>query len=285
MSPQEYCQQKAAGSGSSFYYSFLFLPQARREAITALYAFCREVDDAVDEPSDAGVARARIAWWRDEVNRLYKGDGNHPVSKALEPCLKPFNITAKNMHAVIDGMEMDLEQTRYLDYPGLALYCERVAGVVGLMASEIFGKTQESTLEYARQLGHAFQMTNIIRDVGEDARRGRIYLPIDEMQRFQVPAHEILNAKHSERFVALMQFQTERARELYRKAYSLLPEADRRSQRPGLMMAAIYSTLLQEIERDGYQVLNQRTSLTPIRKLWLAWKTFVRARPLALPGI
>lgn len=285
MSPQEYCQQKAAGSGSSFYYSFLFLPQARREAITALYAFCREVDDAVDEPSDTGVARARIAWWRDEVNRLYRGEGDHPVSKALEPCLKPFNITAKNMHAVIDGMEMDLEQTRYLDYPGLALYCERVAGVVGLMASEIFGRTQDSTLEYARQLGHAFQMTNIIRDVGEDARRGRIYLPNDDLQRFKVPAHEILNAKHSERFVSLMQFQTDRARELYRKAYSLLPEADRRSQRPGLMMAAIYSTLLQEIERDGYQVLNQRTSLTPIRKLWLAWKTFVQAKPLALPGM
>lgn len=284
MTPQQYCQQKAAASGSSFYYSFLFLPAPRREAITALYAFCREVDDAVDEPSDPAIARNRIAWWRDEVLRLFRGEGEHPVSKALAPCLVPFNITQANMLAVIDGMEMDLEQTRYLDYPGLSLYCERVAGVVGLMASEIFGRSQEATLEYARQLGHAFQMTNIIRDVGEDARRGRIYLPIDELQRFKVPAHEILAGTYSDRFQALMAFQTERARELYRQAYALLPAADRRSQRPGLMMAAIYSTLLDEIERDGFQVLHQRTSLTPIRKLWLAWKTFVTARPQAVGG-
>jgi phytoene synthase len=272
MTPQEYVQQKAAGSGSSFYYAFLFLPKPRRAAITAFYAFCREVDDVVDEVSDPGVARTKLAWWRSEVAKSYRGQPEHPVMRALMPCAAGFGIEERHLHAVIDGCEMDLQQTRYLDFPGLERYCHLVAGIVGEVAARIFGQTQPRTTEYAHRLGLAFQLTNIIRDVGEDAMRGRIYLPIDELQRFGVKAQEILERKYSGRFTALMNFQCDRARATKAEALSLLPPQDRRAQKPGLMMASIYRTLLDEIERDGFQVLHQRVSLTPLRKFWLAWK-------------
>jgi phytoene synthase len=279
MTPDEYCQDKAARSGSSFYYSFLFLPPERRRAITALYAFCREVDDVVDEMRDAGVARVKLDWWQTEVDRMFAGDPQHPVTRALKPHADSYDITRGRLVEVIDGMRMDLEQNRYLDFPGLSLYCRRVAGVVGEMASGVFGRSDPVTLRYAETLGLAFQLTNIIRDVGEDARKGRIYLPIEDLQRFGVTVGEILGARHSDRFVALMAFQAERARAQYRAAYALLPEVDRRTQRPGLIMSSIYSTLLEEIERDRFLVLDRRTSLTPIRKLWLAWRTWVSGKP------
>ena len=272
MSPQDYVQQKAAASGSSFYYAFLFLPRPRRAAITAFYAFCREVDDVVDEVSDPGVAQTKLAWWRNEVAQAFAGQPSHPVTKALMPLAADYDITPKQLLAVIDGCQMDLGQTRYLDYPGLQQYCHLVAGVVGEVAARIFGQTLAQTTQYAHTLGLAFQLTNIIRDVGEDALRGRIYLPVSELQRFDVKAHEILQRVHSERFVALMRFQAERAHGLYDQALALLPREDRRAQKPGLMMASIYRTLLREIEAENFQVLNQRTSLTPLRKFWLAWK-------------
>ena len=275
MTPDDYCQEKAAKSGSSFYYSFLFLPPERRRAITALYAFCREVDDVVDECSDASVARIKLAWWRTQVDQLFAGQAEHPVTRALQPHLETCGISRDRMLAVIDGMEMDLDQTRYLDWPGLRKYCWHAAGVVGELSAGVFGHTDARTLEYAGKLGLAFQLTNIIRDVGDDARRGRIYLPVNELQQFDVKAAEILNGTYSDRFAALMKFQADRARQLYREAMASLPEADRRAQRPGLMMAAIYYALLDEIERDNWQVLHQRISLTPLRKLWLAWKTWV----------
>jgi phytoene synthase len=276
MSPDEYCQQKTAQSGSSFYYSFLFLAPDRRRAITALYAFCREVDDTVDEATDQSVARIKLAWWRVEVGAMYKGTPTHPVTQAMRPHLATCRIEEQHLLAIIDGMEMDLDQSRYLDYPGLQRYCWHVAGVVGILSAGIFGVTNPQTLKYAEKLGLAFQLTNIIRDVGEDARKGRIYLPVNELQQFGVTAADLLNARHSDKFEALMRFQSERARKLYDEAFALLPAQDRRAQRPGLMMAAIYRTLLDEIERDNFHVLTQRISLTPLRKLWLAWKTYVR---------
>jgi phytoene synthase len=275
MTPEDYCQQKAAQSGSSFYYSFLFLPPQRRQAITALYAFCREVDDVVDETSDASIAQTTLQWWRHEVRQMLAGSPNHPVTKALQPHLQTFNLRSEHLLAVIDGMEMDLTQTRYLDFPALERYCWHVASVVGIMSASIFGYTDQRTLEYAEKLGMAFQLTNIIRDVGEDARRGRIYLPINELQKFEVTAAEVLNAKHSDRFEALMKFQLARAQAYYNEAFTLLPQTDRRAQRPGLIMAAIYRTLLDEISNDGLRVLQHKVSLTPLRKLWLAWKTWI----------
>ena len=276
MSPDDYCQQKTAQSGSSFYYSFLFLPPERRRAITALYAYCREVDDTVDDCTDESVARIKLAWWRKEIANMYAGQQSHPVTQALQPHLALYDLKQEHLQAIIDGMEMDLNQTRYLDYAALSKYCWHVASVVGILSASIFGATRPETLRYAEKLGHAFQLTNIIRDVGEDARKGRIYLPINELQQFNVTAADLLNARHSEKFEQLMAFQTARAQAAYDEAYALLPKEDRRAQRPGLMMAAIYRTLLTEVEADGYHVLTQRISLTPIRKLWLAWKTYIR---------
>jgi phytoene synthase len=275
MTPDEYCQQKAAASGSSFYYSFLFLPAERRRAITALYAYCREVDDVVDETSETQLAATKLAWWRAEIANLFAGNPQHPVTKALAPFLERFSISQAHLGEIIDGMEMDLTQTRYLDWPGLERYCHRVAGVVGLLAAGIFGYRDARTLEYARELGIAFQLTNIIRDVGEDARKNRIYLPMSDLKQFGVPAADVLNARQTPEFGRLMEFETRRAKDYYAKAFAALPAADRKSQRAGLIMAAIYRTLLDEIERDGFKVLTQRTSLTPLRKLWIAWKTWV----------
>ena len=276
MTPKEYCQQKASASGSSFYYSFLFLPPERRQAITALYAFCREVDDVVDECNDPQVAAGKLAWWRAEIDGLYAGRPQHPVTLALQAVLPRFNLPQELLLEIIDGMEMDLRQTRYLDFKALSLYCYRVASVVGLLAAEIFGYTDRQTLKYANDLGMAFQLTNIIRDVGEDARRGRVYLPMDELKRFEVPVADVLNARHSENFRRLMEFQIERAEGYYAQAMNQLPDVERKTQRPGLIMAAIYRTLLDEIKRDGCLVLKQRTSLTPLRKLWIAWRTWVK---------
>ena len=276
MTPDEYTQQKAAASGSSFYYSFLFLPAERRRAITALYAFCREVDDVVDEVSDVGIARTKLAWWRTEVANLFAGHARHPVTQALAPFTTTHAIDAGRMNEIIDGMEMDLAYHRYPDFESLKLYCHRAAGVVGQLSASIFGYTEASTLEYAESLGIAFQLTNIIRDVGEDARRDRVYLPQDELARFGLAAEDILARKGGEPFVKLMRFQAERAQSYYDLAFSKLAPADRRSQRAGLIMAAIYRTLLAEIQRDDFQVLEQRVALTPVRKLWIAWKTWVR---------
>ena len=276
MTPEEYCQQKAASSGSSFYYSFMFLPPHRRRAITALYAFCREVDDVVDECQDLQIAATKLAWWRQEVAKLYAGKPDHPVTQALQPLLSEFAIPQEQLLEIIDGMEMDLQQSRYLDFKALSLYCYRVASVVGLLAAEIFGYQDRKTLKYAHDLGMAFQLTNIIRDVGEDARRGRVYLPMDELKRFDVSVADILSARHSDNFRKLMEFQIERAEQYYAQAMSSLPATDRKTQRPGLVMAAIYRTLLEEIKNDGCLVLNQRTSLTPIRKLWIAWRTWIK---------
>ncbi|OWY40002.1 squalene synthase HpnD [Xenophilus sp. AP218F] len=275
MTPDQYCEDKAAASGSSFYYSFRFLPEERRRAITALYAFCREVDDAVDECHDLGVAQAKLAWWRSEVAKLYQGQPEHPVTLALKPHVAAFQLPQTQLEEIIDGMEMDLSMVRYQRFQDLLLYCHRVAGVVGQLAAQIFGYQDRRTLKYAHELGIAFQLTNIIRDVGEDARRDRIYLPMEELQRFNCPAMDILHYQESEPFKALMAFQIERAEQHYRQAWDLLPAVDRKAQRPGLLMAAIYRATLEEIKQDGAgKVLNQRLSLGTGRKLWLAWKTW-----------
>ena len=272
MTPQDYVQQKAAASGSSFYYAFLFLPSHRRAAITAFYAFCREVDDVVDDAVDPSVAATKLAWWQTEVAKAYAGSPSHPVMRALMPLAADYKIEARHLNAIIEGCQMDLNQTRYLDFAALQRYSHLVAGIVGEVAAQIFGQTQPQTTAYAHKLGQALQLTNIIRDVGEDAMRGRIYLPVADLQQFDVKAHEVLKRTYSDRFTRLMQFQTARAHAIYDEAIALLPSADRRAQKPGLMMASIYRALLREIERDNFQVLHQRVSLTPLRKLWLAWR-------------
>lgn len=276
MTPDQYCKSKAAQSGSSFYYSFMFLPPDRRRAITALYAFCREVDDLVDENLDENVARTSLAWWHTEVNAVYKGTPQHPVTRALVPVVKQYNLPQNHFHEIIDGMEMDLQQHRYADFVALQKYCYRVASIVGMLAAKIFGYTDPDTIKYAQDLGLAFQLTNIIRDVGEDARRGRIYLPLEELNLFDVSTNDILQGQESENFQKLMQFQIDRAHRYYHQAFEQLPSADRKAQRTGLIMAAIYRATLEEIVASGCHVLKERVSLTPLRKLWLAWQTWIQ---------
>ena len=273
MDPDAYCEEKVGRSRSNFAGSFRILPEARRRAITAVYAFCREVDDIVDEVADPSVARMKLAWWRTEIAAAYRGSPQHPVAQALQKVVAEYRLPQEHFAEVIDGMEMDLQQSRYLDFATLERYCHRVAGVVGLISAEIFGYEDPATRSYAEGLGIAFQLTNIIRDVGEDASRGRIYIPDDELRRFGVAVSDIFARRTSAGFRSLMAFQVERARQRYALALAELPAKDRRAQRPGLIMAAIYRALLDAIESEGYRVLDKRVALTPLFKAWIAWKT------------
>lgn len=279
MDAHQYCQDRAAASGSSFYYSFVFLPPETRRAITAFYALCRELDDVVDECHERQVAEAKLDWWRSEIARFAEGAPEHPATRALFDTPQGRVIPAALLLEVVDGMAMDLDHTRYPDFKALHLYCYRVAGVVGEIAASIFdgarGEHDRDIRRYAHELGLAFQLTNIIRDVGEDARRGRIYLPQDELARFGVAEADLLSGRDSPEFQALMAFQYERAIAHYDSAFAALPAAAKRAQRPGLVMAAIYRSLLDEIRRDSFPVLRARVSLTPLRKLWLASKTWL----------
>ncbi len=274
MTPEQYCQQKAANSGSSFYYSFLFLPTEKRKAITALYAFCREVDDVVDECSDPSVAESRLNWWHEEIDALYAGNPSHPVSHALSAALQHFDLHREYLQEIIVGMQMDLHINRYNTFDDLKLYCHRVAGVVGLLAVEIFGSTHRDTQKFAENLGMAFQLTNIIRDAKEDAMRDRIYIPAVELQTFNVRESDLQLPKTTTAVRDLLEFQMQRAREYYRKALDILPDCDRFNQASSLVMAAIYQALLDEIGKDNFQVMEHRIKLTPVRKLWIAWKTY-----------
>lgn len=273
MQPDEYCQQKVAASGSSFYYSFLFLPLQQRQAINALYAFCREVDDCVDECSDPDIARQKLGWWRGEIERVFHDAPQHPVGIALHTSLDHFKLAEQHFHAIIDGMLMDTTQHHYATFEDLSLYCYRAAGVVGLLAAQIFGYRNEQTLDYARQLGTAFQLTNIIRDVREDAQRDRIYLPEEDLQQFGLTRQDIINANHSENMREMLNFQIQRAQAFYDRAFACLPDEDRDTQRSGIIMAAIYRRLLEKIKSKPFMVFQQRASLSPLQKLWIAWNT------------
>jgi phytoene synthase len=279
MDAHQYCQERAAASGSSFYYSFVFLPPDTRRAITAFYALCRELDDVVDECHERQIAESKLNWWRAEIGRFAAGVPEHPATRALFDTPQGRNAPAALLLEIVDGMAMDLDYLRYPDFKSLNLYCYRVAGVVGEVAAAIFGgprnEDDRDIRRYAHELGLAFQLTNIIRDVGEDARRGRIYLPQDELARFGVAEADILKGRSTPEFQRLMQFQFERASAHYASAFAALPASARRTQRPGLVMAAIYRTLLDEIRRDHFPVLRARVSLTPMRKLWLAGKTWL----------
>jgi squalene synthase hpnD len=273
----DYCHQKAAESHSSFLSGFRFLSVEKRNAITVLYAFCRELDDVVDGCTDPNVAQITLNWWRSDLEKVFNNEmPEHPVHQALKDIRASFDLPKNEFEALIDGMQMDLEQARYGSFDELKLYCHRVAGVVGRLIARILGFSNPQTLEYAEKMGLALQLTNIIRDVGEDARQGRIYLPIEEMQKFDVPANVIMQCKPTDNFARLMQFQVDRARETYREAMLLLPAADKKSQKVGLIMAAIYYALLNEIDRDGAQnVLTYKIAIPSPRKKRIALKTWL----------
>ncbi|WP_130390284.1 presqualene diphosphate synthase HpnD [Cupriavidus agavae] len=276
MTPDQYCQDKAAKSGSSFYYSALRLPPERRQALTALQAWRIELDAIVHENHDAGVALQRLDWWRAELRRLYDGQGAHPVSQALRPSLDL--LPQAEMTQVLDGSEMDLAQSRYIDEAALAKYSRAVGGTFGRLSARVLGCSDPQTLAAAEKLGLSQLRIRILREMGSDARQGRIYIPVDTLQRFEVPAADIMQSRHAEPFVAMMRDQAAQARALYREALDTLPRADRRALRALLALAAIHHALLDEIEASQFQVLTQRIALTPMRKLWLAWKTWLRNR-------
>lgn len=278
MTPQQYCLQKTRESGSSFTLSFAFLPKAKRDAMTALYAFCREVDDVVDECTDYQIAQTKLGWWKQEIEQLFLATPQHPVTQALQPIIKTYGLQKTHFIEIIDGMQMDTQYNRYADFEQLGVYCFRVASVVGLLSAQIFGYTNPATLQYAHDLGMAFQLTNIIRDVGEDARRGRIYIPLDELERGRVTEQQLLNSEATPQMQALLLKQIARAELFYDKALQQLPHEDKKAQLPGLMMAAIYRTLLQEIKQDPNLVLNHKIALPPFRKLTLALGTWFKYR-------
>lgn len=274
MTPEQYCANRAARSGSSFYYAFRFLAAPRRRAVTALYAFCREVDDVVDDYTELAVAQTKLDWWRSEVERLFAGQPQHPVTRALTPALEEFDLAREYFVEILDGMEMDLAHQGYESYRELRLYCYRVAGVVGLLSAQIFGYQHHSTTRYASELGIALQLINILRDVREDARRGRVYLPAEALERYRVPLQDLTVDTTSSALGTLLQEHAELARQTYSGALTRLPEVDRFRQTPGLIMGQIYLTLLDEMEADGLQVLEHRVRLTPLRKLWIAWRCY-----------
>ena len=276
MTPQEYCKQKTKESHSSFLTAFIFLKKEKREALTALYAFCREVDDIADECQDHEIASKKLYWWRDEIDRLFKDEPQHPVSKALYPFTERFNLSKNYFIEIIDGMEMDVKFNRYESFEQLQLYCYRVASCVGILSAHIFGYKNKNTLTFAKNLGIALQLTNIIRDLGEDARRGRIYIPLDELKKLGVSEEEIISLKNSDKIKNLVKNQVDRAIKFYSLAIETLPAEDKKSQKIGLIMGNIYYVLLNEIAKDNPEkILNQKTILPGFRKLRISILTML----------
>ena len=278
MTPDQYCRDKTGGGGSSFYYSVLFLPAEQRRAVTALHALRRELEDVVDQCQDPAVAGATLAWWRQEIENTYNGGPNHPVCQALLPAVRKYPLEKAQFHAMIDGLAANLATSRYATFDALRQYCQRAASVPWRLSASILGGTDERVLGFAGDLGIALQLTAIIRDAGAHARQGRVYLPLEDLQRFGVTAEALLQGKESQEFYALMAFERERAEQYYEQALSRLPDGERARQLPGIIMAAIQRALLAEIAKDGDRVLRHRLHLTPLRKLWIAWRTRRRER-------
>jgi phytoene synthase len=270
--PHQYAERLAAAPGTSLYYAIRALAPEPRRAIAALYAFVHEVRRAARDVSDPGVARKKLLWWRDEAGRLCAGHPQHPAAQALAPAVAAHAIERERLDDVIEGAAMDIEYNAYPDFDALAVYCARVGGVPMQICARILGCSDPQTIAYARTLGIARELTRIIREVAADSRRGRIYLPLHELAEYGVTAEDVANARETANLKRLIGFQIGRARDHFDHAIALLPRVDRRAQRPTLALAAIDRALLAEIEADGCRVLTRRIALTPLRKLWIAWR-------------
>ncbi|WP_345814022.1 squalene/phytoene synthase family protein [Paraburkholderia sp. PREW-6R] len=272
MNFDEYCQQKAAPPGSSTYYAVRQAPAARQPLLTALFALRREFEETVKETSDPAIGRTKLAWWQKELAALASGNASHPVAKALAAYLPDVQSEYPALQALLAGFEMDLDQARYLDYPNLRRYVQAVGGTFATLVARASAKEPAQVESWAAPLGEALLLAQCVVETGNDARHGRIYVPIDEMQRFNVTAANLINRHYSDAFTELMRFETKRARDALQSSVAAVPAGERRAQRTLLAQAALALALLDEIERDGYQVLHQRIALTPIRKLWIAWR-------------
>ena len=264
-----FCRDVTRQSASSFYYALRLLPPVRRKALYAVYAFCRAVDDAVDE-AEAGAASQLVAEWRAELERCYQGAPLHPVTVALAVSLEQFPVPKSALCAVIDGVEMDLLKSRYATFAELELYCRRVASAVGLASIEVFGYTNPAARDYAVDVGLALQLTNILRDLSEDAERDRIYLPAEDLAAFDIPEEDLLRGVYNRRFCQLMEFECERARRYYASAETKLPAEDAASLRPAEVMRRTYSQVLDRIVAERYFVFGRRLGLSRTRKVALA---------------
>jgi phytoene synthase len=264
-----FCREVTRQSASSFYYALRLLPPARRKALYAVYAFCRAVDDAVDE-AEPGAAPRLVAEWRAELERCYQGAPLHPVTVALAVSLEQFPVPKAALGAVIDGVEMDLLKSRYATFAELELYCRRVASAVGLASIEIFGYTNPAARDYAVDVGLALQLTNILRDLSEDAERDRIYLPAEDLAAFGIPEEDLLRGVYNRRFCELMEFECGRARGYYTAAQAKLPPEDAASLRPAEVMRRTYAQVLDRIVEERYFVFGRRLGLSRTRKAALA---------------
>jgi len=267
-------------SRSNFYYAFLTLPRARRDALYSVYAFCRTVDDVADLGRDAGVQRAELARWRADVARCFEPGPppGHPIARQLAAAARAYPIPRAALEAIIDGCEMDLERVRFETAADLYPYCYRVASAVGLCCIEIFGYTDPGARDYAVKLGTALQLTNIVRDVGADARDGRVYLPQQDLRQFGVTEDDLVAGRYGERFVKLMEHQAARARQFYAAAAAAYPTADARALIAAQIMGGIYRALLDEIEARRFAVLGERVTLPARRKVAIALRCWAAAR-------
>jgi phytoene synthase len=264
-------------SGSNFACAFLFLPRSRRDAIRALYAFCREVDDSVDAAPDAAEASRRVEGWRAELDACYAGRPAHPITRSLAGHLRSYPIRREDLEEIVAGVSMDIQPRRYATFEDLSLYCHRVASAVGLACLEIFGYTQPAARDYAVTLGLAFQLTNILRDLKSDAARGRIYIPQEDLAACGCPEEDLQAARPTPAFLRLMRLECGRARALFGQAAALLPPADRRSLVAAEIMRAIYETLLRRIEARGHDVLSGRVALSRARRMAIASRVYLRS--------
>ncbi|VXB96766.1 Squalene synthase HpnD [Burkholderia sp. 8Y] len=277
MNFDDYCQQKAAPEGSGTYYALRRAPAARQPLLTALYALYRELEQTVKETSDPTIGRTKHVWWQSELERLYRGQSTHPVTKALQAHADESGVLDQEGRAslamLVDGFAMDLDQARYLDWPGLRRYLDQTGGAFATAVARASARHLADVSPWAAPLGSALLLAERVQEIGDDARNGRVYVPIDELQRFNVTAADIINRKYSDAFTDLMRFQTERARRSLDEAVAAIPAAERGSQRVLRAQAALSLARFDEIEREGFRVLHQRISLTPIRKLWITWRT------------
>jgi 15-cis-phytoene synthase len=279
MTPDQYCKEKLNASHSNFAMAFIFLSNKKRKAMNALYAFCREVDDIADECKEYEIGKNKLDWWRVEIQRLFDNNPQHPVTKALLPHIKNYQLNQEYFIEILDGMEMDLNFNRYESFKQLQLYCYRVASVVGIMSAKIFGYKNVQTNKYAHNLGIALQLTNIMRDIGEDARRDRIYVPLDQLKTLNISENEILALTKNEKFIDLINHLSLQAKGFYLEAIRQLPKEDKWAQLPGLIMANIYYILLHEIKQNTPEnIVNIKTLLPPSRKFFIALGTIFGVR-------
>ena len=274
-----YCTAKTKASGSNFYYSLFFLPRFRREAMYTVYAFCHEVDDTVDHPPPGTNPREQLSQWRQEIKAMYQGTPKYPATISLAAHARNLDIPESYLQELVTGMEMDLMNTRYATFDDLYPYCYRVASIVGLICLKVFGTQDPRAKDYAINLGVAFQLTNILRDVGADANRQRIYLPQEDLAHFNYSEQQLLEKKESAQFLELMKFQAKRAHEFYEKAqaaYETLSRKDRQSLLVAEIMRGIYFRILTRIQTSNYAVFGPRISLSPAHRILIALCTWLR---------